>query len=110
MLAANLIDLGRTAESVKFYEKAMRLAKEGNDDFAAATARRVYGRAKIASGDYDQGRKEMLAAVDEYEALASRRAYDRDRMLTEGAETYRRLIRVQMEADQMRIYAPWKYL
>jgi tetratricopeptide (TPR) repeat protein len=101
MLAANLIDLGRTAESVNFYEKAKRLAKENNDDVAAASARRVYGRAKIASGDYDQGRKEMLAAADEYQALASRRAYDRDRMLAEAAETYRRLIRVEFEADRM---------
>src|SRR5262245_48997084 len=43
----------------------------------------------------------MLAAADEYQALASRRAYDRDRMLTEVAETYQRLIRVEMEADQV---------
>ena len=43
----------------------------------------------------------MLAAADEYEALASRRAYDRDRMLAEAAETYRRLILVESEADQV---------
>jgi tetratricopeptide (TPR) repeat protein len=101
MLAANLIDLGRTAESVQFYEKAMHLAKENNDLVGSASARRVYGRAKIASGDYDQGRKEMLAAANEYQALASRRAYDRDRMLAEAAETYQRLIRVEMQADQV---------
>jgi hypothetical protein len=51
MLAVNLIDLGRTAESVTFYENAMRLAKINGDYVAFAAARRVYGRAKLAAGE-----------------------------------------------------------
>ena len=101
MLAANLIDSGRTADSVRFYENALRLARSNNDHLASAASRRVYGRAKIASGRYDEGRKDMLTAIDEYQKLAGQRAHDRDRMLEEAAETYRRLIWVEIQADQM---------
>jgi tetratricopeptide (TPR) repeat protein len=101
MLAANLIDSGRTADSVRFYENALRLARLNNDHLASAASSRVYGRAKIASGRYDEGRKDMLTAIDEYQKLAGQRAHDRDRMLEEAAETYRRLIWVEIQADQM---------
>jgi tetratricopeptide (TPR) repeat protein len=101
MLAANLIETGRTAESLRFYENALRLARLNNDHLASAASRRVYGRAKIATGRYDEGREDMLTAVDEYQKLAGQRAHDRDRMLEEAAETYRRLIWVEIQADQM---------
>jgi tetratricopeptide (TPR) repeat protein len=101
MLAATLIDLGRTADSVRFYEKSLALATAANDEVARAAARRVYGRAQIASGNYDLGRKEMLTAASEYKALASQRAYDRDRMFGEAAETYRRLIWVEKQTERM---------
>ena len=101
MLAANLIDLGRTAESVGFYEKSLASAKADNDLVAEAATRRVYGRAQIAVGEYDQGRKEMLTAAADYEMLATRRAFDHGRMFEQAAETYRRLIWVELQANQL---------
>jgi tetratricopeptide (TPR) repeat protein len=101
MLAANLIDVGRTADSVKLYEKSLKLANADNDEVGSAATRRVYGRAQIASGQYGQGRKEMLAAAADYRKLASRRAYDRDRMFDQAAETYRRLIWIEIQSGQM---------
>ena len=100
MLAANLMDLGRTAESVTFYEKCVQLAANGDDRVGLASARRVYGRAMIAAGRYDEGREVMLAAMRAYQKLADERAYDRDRMNEQAAETYRRLIWVELQAKQ----------
>jgi tetratricopeptide (TPR) repeat protein len=100
MLAANLIDLGRTADSVAYYEKSLALAKANKDEIAEAATRRVYGRAQIAAGQYVPGRENMLAAATDFKALATRRAFDRARMLEEAAETYRRLIWVGLQAEQ----------
>ena len=100
LLASNLIDLGNTAESVRLYKKSLALAEADNDQVAAASTRRVYGRAQIASGQYDQGREEMLAAATQFQTLAQQK-YDRDRMLSDAAETYRRLIWVEIQAGEM---------
>jgi hypothetical protein len=42
----------------------------------------------------------MLTAINGFIELASQRPYDRDRMVDEAADTYRRLIWVQLQAGQ----------
>jgi hypothetical protein len=42
----------------------------------------------------------MLAAAAKFVRLASQRAYDRDRMFYEAAETLRRLVWVEIQADR----------
>jgi tetratricopeptide (TPR) repeat protein len=101
MLASNLIDLGRTSESVRFYRKSMEIAARSNNAVGHAAARRVYGRALIASGQHEEGREEMLAAVQAYERLSEQGEYDRDRMRDQAAETFRRLIWVELQANQI---------
>jgi hypothetical protein len=97
MLASNLIDIGRVRDSIKYYEKSVELARLTSNEVACAAGRRVYGRAQIAAGDYDEGRQEMLAAAKDYLSLAENSSFNQDQMVTEAAETYRRLILVQMQ-------------
>lgn len=97
LLAAALIDSARVGDSVEYYEKAYKLAE---DEHTKASAQRVYGRALIAMGDYGKGRAEMLSAVDRFKELSVNIRYDPDRMLGEAAETYRRLLTVEIQKKQ----------
>lgn len=97
LIAVALIDSGRHRASVPFYRKAVDTAA---DEFDRATALRVLGRAHILSGDFAEGRREMLIAASSFRILASDSGFDRHRMLRDEAETYRRLVAVQLIVDR----------
>lgn len=93
-LAAALIDSGRIGESVSVYKTAMDTAA---NNFEKATAQRVYGRALINQGELAAGRQHMLDAAALFVALKDDRGFERNRVLLEGAETYRRLVAVSVQ-------------
>jgi hypothetical protein len=93
LLGAALSDQGRHGASLRFYKRAVRISA---DPFDKATAQRVYGRALIASGRPRWGRWHMRRAAKLFSSLSSKRGYDDDMMNYEVADTYGRLIQIQL--------------
>lgn len=89
LIAASLMDSGRPAAATRYYDASVQFAE---DAFDRATARRVFGRAQLISGDFVQGREEMLKAVGEFLMLAEDHGYDRARMRNEASDAARRLV------------------
>lgn len=95
LIAAALIDSGRTGAAIPHYARAVTHAA---DLYERSNARRVLGRALILAGDTQRGRSEMHQAAADFEDLANDAHYDALRMEREGAETLRRLVEVEMIA------------
>lgn len=93
LLGAVLIETGRAAQSVPFYQKAYRLSINSDDK---AAAQRVYGRALILSGDMRNGRQHLIHACRRFRILAETREYDESKMMFEAADCYRRMIFAEM--------------
>jgi hypothetical protein len=93
LLGAALSDQGRHGASLDFYKRAVRISA---DPFDKATAQRVYGRALIASAHPRRGRWHMRRAAKLFSYLSRQRGYDADLMNYEVADTYGRLIQIQL--------------
>lgn len=93
LLGAALSDQGKYDASLRFYRRAV---KTSPDPFDKATALRVYGRALVAAGHPRRGRWNMRRAAKLFSALSRTRGYDDDKMRYEAADTYARLVQIQM--------------
>ncbi|GAA0326172.1 hypothetical protein GCM10009087_40610 [Sphingomonas oligophenolica] len=98
LIASALIESGRVAASIPFYDRSVEFAA---DRFELAMAKRVLGRARILSNDFERGRSEMLGAAKMFGALIDDPGFDGFRMRREEAETYRRLIAAQRERNSL---------
>ncbi len=95
LIAAAMIESGRSGSAVPFYARAVT---DAFDEFERASARRVLGRALILSGDRERGRAEMHLAMTNFYGLEHNEHFDRNRMHREGVETLRRLVEASMFA------------
>jgi hypothetical protein len=99
VLAAALIDGGRIGEAIPFYGRAVDLAA---NEFERANAQRVYGRALIAFGEAESGRQHMIEAAQIFESLQQNSNFERDHVLTQAAESYRRLIVINLQKSNLK--------
>jgi tetratricopeptide (TPR) repeat protein len=93
LLGAALSDEGKYRASLEFYRRAVQTSADPADK---ATALRVYGRSLIASGRPRCGRWRMRKAAKLFSGLSTKRGYDDDIMNYEAADTYARLVQIQV--------------
>lgn len=106
IIGAMLSDTGRHSESLQYYKRSVEVA---SSKLERAWARRPYGRALILAGNSKLGRAEMLSAAAEFEQLSREPGLDADRMRSDKAEVFRRLIWAELQAeDKANLYADYK--
>jgi hypothetical protein len=96
LLGAALFDEGKSRQSLRFYRRAVWAS---TDDADKAVALRVYGRALIEAGHPIFGRWRMLKAAKLFSALSKTRGYNEGRMNYECADTYSRLVAMQLQCN-----------
>jgi hypothetical protein len=94
LIGATLADQGEFSGSLRFYKRSVRYARDRRSE---ATALRVYGRALIASGSANAGRRKMLKSVAIFKELSQRVGYGREEMISEMIDTYQRLIFIETQ-------------
>jgi hypothetical protein len=96
IIAANLADDGRLAESLPYYRMAVTSAAS---EYERASLRTPYGRALILSNEHIEGRQEMLTAFAEFDGLKKESGLDPGVIRSRRADVFRRLVWAQLGAN-----------
>ena len=89
LIAVALMESGKIAAAVRYYQRSVDLAQ---DEVERAICLRVFGRARILSGELERGRKQMIVAIEEFLVLTSDARFERSQMRQEAIDTARRLV------------------